>query len=331
MISSVSNNLSKEKIQQLIAAVAASPNEEAEQIESHEYNWLEPHYFNITQVEMIERFMQKVGTVIAGKFADFNNCKFEVKIVSIGQHFVNDLFNPDSEDERNDYYLPFGEEKRFYGLVGLPQQTAIAWAKQLLGDEKSEDDSNRELSQLEESLLLDLVHSMVNALSNLHPTNQFKKADYLIKGQWPLELQDTEELCKVSLEFSKAESEEKRTAYFLIPCDKLDTLTGKLSHSDRRFSEEEISNAILECIKDMNITVTAQLASTMLTFEEIINLQVDDIFLLDRRVDEPIELLVDDMTVCYGWPARSSGQYAMVVTAHAESDSLVQNAAQKVK
>ena len=62
MISSVSNNLSKEKIQQLLAAVGAMPKEDTEKIEATEYNWLEPHYFNDAQLEMIEKFTQKVAT-----------------------------------------------------------------------------------------------------------------------------------------------------------------------------------------------------------------------------------------------------------------------------
>ncbi len=324
MISSVSNNLSKEKIQQLIAAVGALPKEDTEQVEAREYNWLEPHYFNDIQFGMIEKFMQKVAVVIAEKFADFNNCKFELKVVSIEQHYVSDLYDPDSEAGQDDYYLPFGEDKNFYGLVGLPPQTAFIWAGQLLGDDKSDEDSKRELSQLEESLLLDLLCSMVNALSELHLTSKFRSAGYLEKEEWPLELQSTEELCKITLEFIKADSEEKTTAYFLIPCKKLDPLTGKSSYSEKKFSDEEISNAILEHINEINVTVTAQLASTMLTFEEIINLQVDDIFLFDRRVDEPMELLIDDMVICYGWPAKSSGQYALVVTEYAEpaSDSM---------
>lgn len=319
MISSVSNNLSSEKIQQLLAAVGAMPKEDTEQIEATEYNWLEPHYFNDAQLEMIDKFMQKVAIIISGKFADFTNSKFELKIISITQHYVSELLKGDSETQQNDYYLPFCEEKFLCGLVGLPQQTAIVWARQLLGDEKTEDDSNRELSQLEESLLLDLVLSMVNTLSNLHPTSKFKSAENFVKGQWPLELQDTEELCKISLEFQKSDSEEKTTAYFLMPCNKLDSLAGKLTHSNRQFSDEEVSNAIIEHMKGIDITVTAQLASTMLTFEEIMNLQVDDIFLCDRRVDKPIELLIDNKTVCYGWPAQSSGQYALVISRHAES------------
>jgi flagellar motor switch protein FliM len=52
----------------------------------------------------------------------------------------------------------------------------------------------------------------------------------------------------------------------------------------------------------------------VLTFEEIVNLQVDDILVLDKRIDQPAELIVDDRTYYYGCPAKSAGKYAVTIT-----------------
>ena len=67
-------------------------------------------------------------------------------------------------------------------------------------------------------------------------------------------------------------------------------------------------------LKEMKISITAQLARPALTFEEMMNLQVDDILLLDRGINEPVELMVGNMTVHRGWPSKSDGQYALVIT-----------------
>ncbi len=61
------------------------------------------------------------------------------------------------------------------------------------------------------------------------------------------------------------------------------------------------------------VTVTAQLASTALSFGEVMNLQVDDILLLDKKVDEPAELMIDGRTVYCGWPTKSAGKYALTI------------------
>lgn len=309
------NNLSKEKIQQLLAAVGAGPKEDTEQIETTDYNWHEPHCFNKKQLKKLDNFTRKVAIKAAEKFANLYKSKFDVKIVSTTQHFTDELLNQLSGSEQPEYYLPFGIEKeRLSGLVGISEQTASIWATQLLGDSKPEDDSKKDLSELEESLLLDITSGLVDAFSSPFPTCEFRPAGKIIKGQWPLDLQGTEELCRISFEIKQAESEESSGAYFLITCEKLMLIVKKYTQGADKFSEEEISNAILEHLHEMKVSAMAQLASSVLTFEEIMNLQIDDILLLDRRIDEPIELIVDDLTICHGWPSKSSGQYALAIT-----------------
>ena len=46
MSSGVANNLSRKRMQQLLAAVGSTPKEDAAQIEATEYNWYDPHYFS---------------------------------------------------------------------------------------------------------------------------------------------------------------------------------------------------------------------------------------------------------------------------------------------
>ena len=118
----------------------------------------------------------------------------------------------------------------------------------------------------------------------------------------------------ISFEVKKADSEDSSGVYFLITCEKLLPIVKKATQGAGTLSDDDISNAILEHLNEMSVSAMAQLASTSLTFEEMMNLQVDDILLLDRRIDEPVELIVDNATVCYGWPSKSSGQYALVIS-----------------
>ncbi len=61
------------------------------------------------------------------------------------------------------------------------------------------------------------------------------------------------------------------------------------------------------------MTVRAVLASATLTFQEVLDLGPGDILLLDKSVDGPTELILDGRTVFRGRPARSDGQYAVVI------------------
>ena len=64
----------------------------------------------------------------------------------------------------------------------------------------------------------------------------------------------------------------------------------------------------------MPVSITAQLASTVLTLEEALNLEAGDILLLDKKVNEPIELITSGRTALLGRPAKSAGKYAVVIT-----------------
>ncbi len=64
----------------------------------------------------------------------------------------------------------------------------------------------------------------------------------------------------------------------------------------------------------MPVYITAQLASTVFTLKEIMSLEVGDILLLDKKVNEPIELITSGKTALLGRPAKLAGKFAVVIT-----------------
>ena len=167
---------------------------------------------------------------------------------------------------------------------------------------------------MEESLLLDIASALVDALSDSHDNYNFQPAGLITKKQLPLELQGTEEFCRITFNVSKADSEDSFEAYFLIPCNRLEPIVGNNTRADNKLSAEDTSKIMLEHIRQTPVSVTAQLASTELTFEEIMSLQADDILLLDKNISEPVELIVEGKTVLRSRPAKSDGRYAVVIT-----------------
>lgn len=316
MSSKVPDNLSRERIQQLLAAVGSRPAEDTTQIETTEYNWCQPHYFDHSQLDKLNDFTKQVAEGVAKRFAHFCKGEFDVTVASTTQHFAAELLDRASGSYRDDYYLAFGiDQEHLCGFICIPTQTAFIWARQLLGDSGSEEDSRVDLSLLEESLLLDIASAIVEEFSVVCGGSNFQPAKSIVRRQLPLELQGTEELFKISFGFKRAGLEKGFEAYLLILCSKLEPVVGRTAQAAGKFSADDISKVILGHLQEMPVLVTAQLASTVLTFEEIMNLQVDDILLMDKGVDQPVELIVDDLTVCYGWPAKSAGKYAVTITA----------------
>ena len=60
--------------------------------------------------------------------------------------------------------------------------------------------------------------------------------------------------------------------------------------------------------------MTAQLDSAMLNFEDAIGLQIGDILLLDKKLDEGAEVMVQGRRLFYGRLAKNRGSKALVIT-----------------
>ena len=307
-------NISKEMMQQLLMAIGSGPMEDTSQIKATEYSWHQPHYFDRSQLNKLEDFTKKVARTIAEKFTDFCNDEFDVAVVSITQHFAAELVDHALESKQNDYYLAFGNnQETSCGLICVPTQTASIWATQLLGDTESEGDSRVDLSMLEESLLLDITSAIVDAFSRPFKTYNFQPAENIIRRLLPLDLKGTEELCKFTFQVKKSNQEDSSEAYILILSNKLQPMVGKTVEAIAKFSPEEISKAILYRMQEMPVSVVAQVASAVLPFGEIMSLRPNDILLLDKRIDEPIELIVNGQRAFRAWPAKSAGKHAVLI------------------
>jgi flagellar motor switch protein FliM len=322
MSSRSGNILGRKKVEQLLRAVGSQSAEDAAQVEFDQYDWHDPHYFSSEQLVELNDFTQLVAQAMATRFSDFCRSPYDVTVTSITQHFAGEYLDKASEGEQNDYSVLFGATAEHpCGLIGMPEQTASTWARELLGDSESQEDLGMTLSPLEESLLLDLTSALVEAFSESNEACSFCLAGNLIRVRLPLDLSGTEELCKISLDVKKGESEGGSEAYLLVPCRELAPVTGKVVRAAGQFSENEISRAILDHLQEMTVAVTAQLDSTMLTFEETVNLQVNDMLLLDRTVNETIEVIVEGQTVFNGRLAKSAGKYAVAIAAVTGGDS----------
>jgi flagellar motor switch protein FliM len=307
------SNLSRKKLQQLVAAARSQAADDSSQIEAAEHEWHKPNCFSTSQLKKLDGYARKLARGISAEFGEFYHSDFDVTVTGISQHFAEEYRKKAAADEQDFYYLGFSDEKSgWQGLVGITGPTAVEWASKLLGGASAADASAVKLSQLEESLLCDVVALIVKMLSDSEEAFNLTSGDF-VHGRLPIDLGENQELCRLSFDFKESGSEKTTQAYILVPCAMLQTVAGHEGRK-RSFSAEQISEAMFDHIYDVPIDVTAKLASTVLTFEELMNLQAGDIVLLDRKVDEAIEVLAGDKLALYGRPAKSGGKYAVVIT-----------------
>lgn len=313
MSSTATHNLSREKIQQILASIGSQKVDQSDKIKAADYNWRQPHCFSNEQLKKLNSFAEKLALGCAEKFTKLYNTDFNVTIALISQHFADELIA--SAKNQGEYYLAFGSEPDSpFGLVGIPDKSAFVWATQLLGDTGAIEGSDRDLSQLEESLLFDITCGVIKAFSDSYENNELQPGSKIIKGRMPIEPEGTEELCKITFSVEKANSKNPSEGYFLIPCNELKAVVGQNVQIDKSSSGKTAAKAMLGYVHKLPVRITARLASTVFTLEEMMSLHVDDVLLLDKRLNEPVELIIEGQSVFCGRPAKSGGNYAVVIT-----------------
>ena len=72
----------------------------------------------------------------------------------------------------------------------------------------------------------------------------------------------------------------------------------------------------MRSMHNVPIEVIARFNPASMALNDVMNLAVGDILLLDKKVDEPIELLLNNRPCLLGHPAASLGKYAVVIAAN---------------
>jgi len=322
------DNLTGEKIKQLLSAAGAESVEDARQnVEALEYDWRSPRYFSREQLTKLNHFAEKIAQAASKEFTRFFQTDFQVTTDSTSQHFANEFIRQHSDNENPEFFLLFGPPPKQasanaqpsglvpWGLVGIPHKTAIAWTTQSLGRTGSDEHPGRNLSQLESSLLLDAAGLFVQALSNSCDDQSFRTIGNIVSGRFPFDVEDTKELCEISFNTKRAGSQNDPVrAFLLMPCEKLEPAAKISTQAAKTLSPEAASKAMMEHLQQIPILVAAELGSASVAFGQLMSLAVNDVLILDTKVSEPVKLTVNKMDFFHGRAAKSAGKYAVAIT-----------------
>jgi flagellar motor switch protein FliM len=303
------NNLTREKIQQLLSAVGVKQGEPVGKIDADEYDWNVPHYFKKRQMKNLEEFAKNVSENIASECRRFFQEAFDSQVTEITQHYAQKFINQIFEESKKDYYLILNNENdAACGLIILPTETVKHWLKLLLGESETKENAEEQLSKLEESLLCDIFERFGKAVTNSNKLLNLKTTDKFLYENFSLPLSDSEELCKITFDIKQKNTEQNCLAHLLMPCSKLLPIVGQAR--DSNLKPEQIKNAMMEHAKQLPVIVTARLAQTELNFEQILTLQKGDILTLGKKITEPIELIVQGKTNFLAKPVKSGDRIA---------------------
>jgi flagellar motor switch protein FliM len=305
------DKLSREKIQQLLAAVGTKSKEDtSHDSDVTDYDWRQPRYFKVKELTRIKSFAETAAQELIEEFGRLYQSETTVSVVSAEQRSSG---ASDEENQQGDYHIPFGaDSQKPFGLVTIPKQSALLWTGRILGDAAIDKDSERHLSKLEESLLADIVSGLINAFSRAYGST-LSADEHILSDRSMIELQGSDELFEMVFEAKTEAGDMSAAVSFLMCCDKLETIAGCTAGRGEKLSEAQIRNAMLEHIHRVPVSVRVELAGAMLAFKDVMNLEVDDIVMLNKNVMETAEILVEGQTLFHGFPAQAGGNFAVVI------------------
>ena len=321
------NSLSIERLRSALSQAGVNPEPAEEAVETQEYTWDRPHAFSSSQLKKLEFFANRLTHSLARRLSLFMQKSMEASVDSITQNFTDQFLKQLAKEQKSSYYISFGKPASeaiqqpdsldLFGFFNIPHNTAIRWSTELLGDPVSQEESDRELSPLEESVLGDIGEKIVEVTANAHDSFNFKASPGVkcTSEQILIDWHGIEAFYTITFSMKEAESsEEGFKCQVLFLCDKLMTLAGSTEAKKEQLPASEISIRLLEQLKKVNVTAVAQLDKLELPLDELLSLQPGDTLLLNKSVNEPIELVANDKTLFYGQPAKSGGRYSIIIS-----------------
>ncbi len=314
MIKRPRNKLTIEKVKQILACVGVQQGQPADQIESCEYDWTQPHYFTMTQLEKLKDFTQTISSALAATFDQFLRSSFDVQAGEISQHYAQKFINELFENSQNTLYLILkGEKDASCGLIIVPKDTATSWLKLLLGESEAKADADQQLSQLEKFLLCDIIFHLAETIANSNRQLNLTATKNLLTENFALDIGHCEELCRITFDIKQKNADQSCQIHLLLPCSKFLPIVGAAGKK-KALTPEQVKNSILEHVKMLPVSITARFTRTELKFEQVLTLQKGDILMLDKKISEPLELVVEGKTRYLAQLAKSGGRLAAKIT-----------------
>jgi flagellar motor switch protein FliM len=306
------------KIQQILAAVGTRAEDDKADDMAHDmHDWHQVRYFDQLQRQAVE----DLGRKVAPPFADALKRAFKEEFKVQWSQVHETIASQYSDEALDDHaFLAFQTKDgpAIHGVLALPKATTQDWVTRLMGG-SPEASETATLSPLEITLLSDIAASLVDAFSSSYgiPLDALSP---LSVAHISTPLEDTDELCTMVFTFKeeRAAEETSQTFSIVMPCSQLaQTLEGMAQPAPP--SQDKLSEALHEHVDNIPVQITAEFASTRLTLEQAMGLNVGDVLLMDKDLDDPMVLKINDRLVFYGKPVECEDHFAVVVTDHAES------------
>lgn len=276
------------------------------------YDWTCPHHYEPTAWLMMKNLGKKIATYIEKSLSLVCLDEPKVSFDAVVQEFANVLADKALRQEKPQYFMPLQvASKTPDGYVNFQFEAAAALISQMLRDTESPVAPNGQFSTLEESILQDcamMVSDAVILALQEHADLTVQHGDRLIKSDWPLSAHQLQDLC--GFRFKLAYPKQTVEISILFVAEAIDPAVG-IRRTQRTLNAAELSRLIVRQLYDVPVDITARLCVSSIRIEDLMRLESGDVLALNKKIDEPADVLLNDRICFQAWPVQCEGKQAL--------------------
>ncbi|MBP5183938.1 MAG: flagellar motor switch protein FliM [Lachnospiraceae bacterium] len=315
--------LSQSEIDNLLAALNSGEIDADEFKDNKEkqvknYNFARPSKFSKEHLRALEIIFEHYGRLLATNLPGYLRKTVNVEVINAEaqafQEFTNALSNP--------VLLGIIEFAPLEGniLLELADNLGYAIIDRMLGGNGDPLDKPRDFSEIEQSIIERVFVIMTNLL--IAPFENVIKLEPRLSrietnSQFAQIISPTEMASIVTLNVKIGNVEGMLNACLPFECLEkvIDKLNTKYWYSTMKTaSEEEYRDLIEIAISKARIPIKAILGRSVISVNDIVNMQQGDIIKLDTKVNDELKIYVGNIDKFRALPGESSNVYAVKVT-----------------
>lgn len=316
-MSTIEPHMDRRHLCSLLAQVGSMAQESPEFPSAENFDWRQCRYFGTAVFEDLRQAVSKSLQDMAARVGVECQDEFIIELKGLEQQYGHGPLAQVSAMTSGDYGLTFGlDEETLEALLIMPSQSAWQWANFALGASSDEggDGNDSLLSALEETFLTDLSRSMVQALAPLCQMEQMATDAAVNNGPAEVPWQDVDALLSLTFEVKKVDAEKGSEGRVFLPCSMIAMDRSEDEEMGGEEDEVDVDAIVKHCLQDYPIPIQVLFGTLEMSFEELASLEPNDILMLDRRIDEPVEIQVGKQRAFAGLPAQRRGQKVVMIT-----------------
>ena len=323
----MSDVLSQNEIDELLAALSTGEvdvkdiEEEKKEKKVRKYDFSRPDKFAKDQLRTLEIIHENFSRLLNNFLSGYLRTYIEIEVISVQSLIYTEFSNSIS----NPAILGIVDFSPFSGQIIIDVSSDIAYAmiERVLGGmgKSGSSKETRALTEIEMTLLRNILIKFINLLKEpwgniveLRP----KLENIETNSQFAQIVSPSESIALVTFNLHIGEVE--GMVNICIPHFVIEPILPSLSSrlwfatSNRKEITDEERGALEQGISRSKINLTTIVGSSKITISELLNLQRGDIILLDRAIDQPLDIYVESRVKFKGKPGVKKKNVAVLIT-----------------